>query len=193
MKYGYIRVSTRDQNLSRQIDSINNFAKVDKIFSDKKSGKDFIRDGYMEMRSVLRPGDEVIIHALDRLGRNKEMVKEELKWMKENKITVRILNVPTTLIDFQGQEWLFDMVNNILVEVMASIAQNEREENHIRQREGINAAKERGTYNPGRPKKEIPEDYLEKIMSKEISINRAAKDLGMTRNTVRAILKRASE
>ena len=193
MKYGYIRVSTKEQHLSRQIDSINNYAQVEKIFSDKKSGRDFQREGYLELKSVLRPGDEVIIHALDRLGRNKEMVKEELKWMKENKVTVRILNVPTTLIDYQGQEWLFDMVNNILVEVMASIAQNEREETHVRQREGIEAAKARGEYNPGRPKKEIPAEYLARIQNGEISIATAAKELNMSRNTVRAILKRTEE
>ena len=85
------------------------------------------------------------------------------------------------------------MVNNILVEVMASIAQNEREESKIRQREGVNAAKARGEYNPGRPKKEIPAEYLARIRSGELSIAKAAKELGMTRNTVRAILKRTEE
>ena len=89
---------------------------------------------------LLERGDEVIVHSLDRLGRNKEGIKEELAWFKENGIIVRILDVPTTMIEYpEGQEWLMDMVNNILIEVLGAFAEQERENIRKRQREGIDA------------------------------------------------------
>ena len=130
MIYAYLRVSAKDQNLDRQIIGVKDYCPDlldENIFADKKSGKDFNRKEYIRLKSLLRPGDELIIKELDRLGRNKEGIKEELKWFKDNGITVRILNIPTTLIDFQGQEWIRDMINNILVEVLSSIAEEERE------------------------------------------------------------------
>lgn len=140
-RYFYGRVSSKKQNLDRQILSAKSYKDhYDRIFTDKKSGKDFDREGYVEMKSVLEKGDEVVIHALDRLGRNKEEMKNELAWFKENGIIVRILNVPTTLIEFpEGQEWVMDMVNNILVEVLGAVAQQERDEMLVRQAEGIAA------------------------------------------------------
>ena len=89
---------------------------------------------------MLQNGDEVVIHSLDRLGRNKEMIKEELAWFKEHGIVVRILDVPTTLIEYPaGQEWVMDMVNNILIEVLGAFAEQERENIRKRQAEGIAA------------------------------------------------------
>ena len=142
MIYAYIRVSTKDQNLERQIVAVKEYRpelKDGNIFSDKQSGKSFERTEYLKLKSVIRPGDELIVKELDRLGRNKEEIKKELSWFKENKIIVRILNVPTTLIDFQGQEWIFDMINNILIEVMGAVAEEERKKILDRQREGIAA------------------------------------------------------
>lgn len=139
-KYFYGRVSSKDQNLDRQLESARNYKNVDRIFTDKQSGKNFDRAGYLEMKSVLKKGDEVVIHALDRLGRNKDMIKEELDWFKGNGIVVRILNVPTTLIEYPaGQEWVMDMVNNILIEVLGAFAEQERENIRKRQEEGIAA------------------------------------------------------
>lgn len=138
-RYFYGRVSSKKQNLDRQLASARNYkSHYDRVFTDKKSGKDFERESYIEMKTVLKKGDEVVIHALDRLGRNKEEIKNELAWFKEHGIIVRILNVPTTLIEFpDGQEWVLEMVNNILVEVLGAVAQQEREEMLIRQAEGI--------------------------------------------------------
>lgn len=93
----------------------------------------------MEMKSLLAAGDEVIVKELDRLGRNKELIKEELRWFKENGITVRILDIPTTLLDFGNQDWVRDMVTNILVEVLAAMAEQEREKTQRRREEGIAA------------------------------------------------------
>ena len=139
-RYFYGRVSSKDQNLDRQLESARQYKNVDRVFTDKQSGKNMERDGYQEMKSVLKRGDEVVIHALDRLGRNKDDIKEELAWFKENGIIVRILNVPTTLIEYpEGQEWVMDMVNNILIEVLGAFAEQERENIRKRQAEGIEA------------------------------------------------------
>ena len=139
-RYFYGRVSSKDQNLDRQLESARKYKDVDRVFTDKQSGKNMDRDGYQEMKSVLERGDEVVIHALDRLGRNKDAIKEELAWFKDHGIIVRILNVPTTLIEYpEGQEWVMDMVNNILIEVLGAFAEQERENIRKRQAEGIAA------------------------------------------------------
>lgn len=139
-RYFYGRVSSKDQSLARQLESAKNYKDVDRVFTDKQSGKNFNRKGYLEMKDCLEHGDEIVVHALDRLGRNKEMIKEELAWFKEHGVVVRILNVPTTLIEYPaGQEWVMDMVNNILIEVMGAFAEQERENIRKRQAEGIAA------------------------------------------------------
>ena len=139
-RYFYGRVSSKDQNLARQIESARKYKEIDQIFKDKQSGKDFNRDDYQRMKEILKSGDEVVVHSLDRLGRNKEMIKEELAWFKEHGIVVRILDVPTTLIEYPaGQEWVMDMVNNILIEVLGAFAEQERNNIRKRQAEGIAA------------------------------------------------------
>lgn len=139
-RYFYGRISSKDQNLARQLESARRYKDIDRVFKDKQSGKNFNREEYLEMKAVLKKGDEVIVHSLDRLGRNKEGIKEELAWFKENGIIVRILDVPTTMIEYpEGQEWLMDMVNNILIEVLGAFAEQERENIRKRQREGIDA------------------------------------------------------
>ena len=139
-RYFYGRVSTKDQNLDRQLASAQAYKNIDRVFKDKKSGKNFDREEYQAMKEILEPGDEVVFHALDRLGRNKDGVKQELAWFREHGVIVRILNIPTTLIEYPaGQEWVMDMVNNIIIEVLAAMAQQEREEMLERQAEGIAA------------------------------------------------------
>ena len=154
MIYFYARVSSKDQNLARQLEVAKGYKNVDKIFCDKQSGKDFDRAEYQQMKSVISKGDELIVKSLDRLGRNKEATKGEIKWFKDNGIILRILDVPTTLIDFQGQDWIMDMVNNIMIEVLSSYAEQERETIKKRQAEGIAAKRASGTWDEyGRPKK----------------------------------------
>lgn len=156
-RYFYGRVSSKDQNLARQLESAKKYRKIDRIFKDKQSGKDFNREEYLEMKSILEEGDEVVVHSLDRLGRDKEMIKEELAWFKEHGVVVRILDVPTTLIEYpEGQEWVMDMVNNILIEVLGAFAEQERENIRKRQREGIDAmpVDERGRKVSTKPGKE---------------------------------------
>jgi DNA invertase Pin-like site-specific DNA recombinase len=194
VKYAYLRVSSTDQSLSRQIDAVKKFApdlKDERIFYDKQSGKNFDRAEYQKLKSVVSKGDEVIIMELDRLGRDKDGIKSELQWFKENGVIVRILDVPTTLIDFQGQDWIADMVNNVIIEVMGAVAEQERLKIRKRQREGINSmpivngkrVSTRTGNSTGRPRKELPN--FEKITKKQkeglITVVEACRKLGISR------------
>lgn len=194
MKYAYLRVSSTDQSLSRQIDAVKKFApdlKDERIFYDKQSGKNFDRAEYQKLKSVVSKGDEVIVMELDRLGRDKDGIKSELQWFKENGVIVRILDVPTTLIDFQGQDWIADMVNNVIIEVMGAVAEQERLKIRKRQREGINSmpivngkrVSTRTGNSTGRPRKELPN--FEKIAKKQkeglITVVEACSRLGISR------------
>lgn len=101
---------------------------------------------------LLRPGDTLVIKSLDRLSRNKCDIKKELEYFKENAIRLKVIDLPTTMSDFpEGQEWVMEMVNNILIEVLGSIAEQERASIRKRQAEGITAAKKKGV-ELGRPK-----------------------------------------
>ena len=140
MRYFYARVSSKDQNLARQLEAAKSYKDdIDKVFCDKQSGKNFERKEYEEMKSVLRCGDEVIVKEMDRLGRNSDMIKEELKWFAEQGVIVRILEIPTTLIEIEGQEWVVKMINNVLIEVLSAIAEQERLKIQKRREEGIAA------------------------------------------------------
>ena len=145
-EFGYARVSSTSQSLDRQIEALLDYGIEERnIIVDKQSGKDFNRTGYLSLKeNLLRSGDTLVVKELDRLARNKQLIKEELEWFRANNIRVKILNVPTSLIDCGDQSWVLDMVSNILIEVMASIAEEERIKIHQRQSEGIACAKEKG-------------------------------------------------
>lgn len=162
-KYYYARVSSKGQNLDRQIESFKkNGAAARDIITDKASGKDFDRTGYQALKNtMLRSGDTLVIKSLDRLSRSKEDIKNELEWFKNNKIRLMVIDLPTTMIELPvGQEWVFEMINNILIEVLSSIAEQERLTIRQRQREGIDVALSQGKY-LGRPKAEYPIDWVE--------------------------------
>lgn len=158
--FGYIRVSSKEQNLDRQYDALKKYVTDEKyIYSDKASGKDMEREGFQNMLKAMRSGDTLYIKSIDRLGRNKAQIKEYLEYFKRNGIRVKILDMPTTMQDYpEGQEWVLDMVNSILIEVYTTLAQQERETLLQRQAEGIAAAKARGKH-MGRPKLELPKEW----------------------------------
>jgi DNA invertase Pin-like site-specific DNA recombinase len=162
MIFAYVRVSSKEQNESRQIKALTEYCKELKeknIFIDKQSGKNFERESYQELKSRLREGDTLLIKELDRLGRNKEMIKEELEYFKNIKIRMKILNIPTTLMELPKEnQWVFDMINNILIEVLSAIAEEERNKIKTRQAEGIEIAKAEGKYK-GRQQSELPKDF----------------------------------
>ena len=158
---GYARVSSAEQNLARQLMELKKYVPEENIITDKQSGKDFNRPGYQALKGPLglRRGDVLVIKSLDRLSRNKEEMKRELQWFKENGIQLKVLDLPTTMIQLEpGQEWIREMVNNILIEVLSSIAQEERHTIRKRQREGIEAAKHAGV-RFGPLEKGFPEEW----------------------------------
>ena len=155
--YYYARVSSKEQNLDRQIAAFKALgAQEREIITDKESGKNLERTGYQALKNaILRPGDTLVVKSLDRLSRNKRDIKNELQYFKDNRIRLKIIELPTTMMDLpEGQEWVFEMVNNILIEVQ------ERETTHQRQAEGIAAAKAKGV-KLGRPALTVPANWDE--------------------------------
>ena len=140
---GYARVSTSEQNLDRQIKALEQYVEPDMIVTDKASGKNLNRAGYQSLKvgiGKLVEGDTLYIKSLDRLSRNKEDLKRELQYFKDNGVKVKILDMPTTMTDFPAEQaWIGDMITNIMIEVLSSIAQNERETTRQRQLEGLSA------------------------------------------------------
>lgn len=165
--YYYARVSSKEQNLDRQISAFEALGATDRdIITDKESGKDFNRTGYMALKNnILRGGDTLVVKSLDRLSRNKSDIKNELQYFKDNNIRLKVIDLPTTMMDLpEGQEWVFEMVNNILIEVLGTIAEQERETIRQRQAEGIKAAKEKGK-KLGRPALTFPDNWNEVYIS----------------------------
>ena len=159
----YARVSSKDQNLDRQLAAFKALGADERdIITDKESGKDFNRAGYQALKNgMLRQGDALVIKSLDRLSRNKRDIKTELEWFKDNNIRLKVIDLPTTMMDLpEGQEWVFEMVNNILIEVLGTIAEQERATIKSRQAEGINAAKAKGV-KFGRPALQFPDNWNE--------------------------------
>ena len=192
--YYYARVSTGEQNLNRQIEAFRKIGADEKyIFTDKLSGKNLERPNYQILRNnILRPGDTLVIKSLDRLSRNKLDIKSELEFYKKNGIRVKIIDLPTTMVDLDGQEWIIDMVNNIIIEVLSSIAEQERAATKSRQAEGIAAARTAGK-SLGRPTAELPVNWDEiytRWKRQEISSNTAIKLSGLKRTTFYKLVKK---
>lgn len=199
LKYAYCRVSTKDQNIDRQIIAIKKYAPDipdDNLFIDKQTGKNFEREHYQEMKVILEhiskvksesDNIELIIEELDRLGRNADLIKKELMWFKEHNIIVRILEIPTTLIELdKNNHLLMEMVANILIEVYTTIAQAELEKRAKRQAEGIAVAKSKGVYTGRKPIKIDNEQFnsvYARWKSKEITARQAMSELNIKSNT----------
>ncbi|WP_102262854.1 recombinase family protein [Mesobacillus jeotgali] len=160
INFAYVRVSSKDQNLDRQLESLKPYVTNEKyIYSDKASGKDMDREGFQNLLKAMREGDTLYVKSIDRLGRNKELIKGYLEHFKQEGIRVKIIDLPTTMQDVPtGQEWVLDMINNIIIEVYTSIAQQERETILQRQKEGITAAKAKGKH-LGRPALGLPKEW----------------------------------
>lgn len=192
--YYYARVSTKEQNLDRQLAAFRELGADERdIICDKESGKDLDRPGYRMLRDyMLRPGDTLVIKSLDRLSRRKEDIKNELRHFHDMGVRVKIIDLPTSMIEVPaGQEWVLDMVNNILIEVLGTIAEQERETTLKRQAEGIAAAREKGV-DFGRPKAEYPSDWAQVYVawkSGGISARMAMERLGLKKTTFYKLVK----
>lgn len=185
---GYARVSSSGQNLERQLVELRKYVPEENIIVDKISGRDLNRPGYQALKGPLglRQGDTLYIKSLDRLSRKKSDIKSELMWFKEQGIRLCILDLPTSLIALTPEQaWIQEMVNNILIEVMSSLAEQERDMIHQRQKEGIEAARKQGKAF-GRPSVRKPDNWsavYERWNAGEITAKRAMELSGLKRGT----------
>lgn len=181
--YGYIRVSTREQNEDRQIIALS-ACKISKsnLFIDKQSGKDFNRPAYKRLIKKLRPGDLLIVKSIDRLGRNYEEILEQWRLItKQLQANIRVLDMP--LLDTSVHRDLTGtLIADIVLQLLSYVAQSERENIRQRQAEGIAAAKSRGVH-CGRSERVIPEfeSIVVRLNAGEVTVTAAAKEAGMSR------------
>ncbi len=191
---GYARVSSKEQNLDRQLVELEKYVPNENILVDKASGKDLERPSYQALKGALglREGDTLYITSLDRLSRSKSDIKAELEWFKSNKVTLRVLDLPTSMIEIpKGQEWILEMITNILIEVLSSMAEQERLTIRKRQAEGIAAAKAKGKY-LGRPRLITPKGFEEmysRWKAGEVTVVKAASLLGISRSSFYKLIK----
>ena len=186
--YGYIRVSSRDQNEDRQIDAMNQL-KIDpkNIYMDKQSGKDFERPEYKKLFKRLKRDDVLYIKSIDRLGRNYEEIQNQWRILtKEKGVDIVVMDMP--LLDTRrGKDLMGTFLSDIVLQVLSFVAENERVNIRQRQAEGIAAARARGIH-LGRPPEPLPENFhqvYQKWKSGKITGTQAARECGMPLATFR--------
>ena len=186
--YGYIRVSTREQNEDRQLIALREMSIPEQnIFMDKQSGKDFNRPQYKKLVKKLKPDDLLYIKSIDRLGRNYEEIQVQWRILtKEKKIDIVVLDMP--LLDTRrGKDLMGTFLSDIVLQVLSFVAENERTNIRQRQAEGIAAAKARGV-RFGRPPKPLPENFpsaCQRWKTGVITCTKAAQECGMPLSTFR--------
>ena len=188
-EYGYVRVSSRDQNVSRQLDALRAFPVAEgRIYVDHVSGRSFERPGWARLMETLAPGDLVVVTSIDRLGRNYEEILGQWRHLTHTRrVNIVVLDMP--LLDTRAQLGETGItgrfISDLVLQILSYVAQVERENIHRRQAEGIAAARARGT-RFGRPLKERPAQYREVVGSYkrgELTKTRAAQLLGVSRAT----------
>lgn len=199
MKIGYVRVSTQQQNISRQVDKLKEFG-CEEIFIDKRTGANFEREEYQKMKAMLRKKDIVAFAEFDRLGRNKEEIDREWNEFIERGIDIVVLNMP--ILDTRNNsEGLSKVMLSITKEILGYMAEQERVNLLERQQQGIAIAKKEGRYK-GRPTKYSPqatgkdkliyENVMEQLQKGE-TISHIARETDLSRNTIYKIRDTYSE
>lgn len=207
--YYYARVSSTGQNLARQLEAFRAMGATDRdIITDKASGKDTDRQGYQTLKGqLLRPGDTLIVKSLDRLSRSKADIRDELQYFRSHNIRVKVLDIPTTMLDFGDEQhsgaWVLDMVNNILIEVLSSMAEQERLTIRQRQREGLDAmatdskgrriSTKKGTHagRPDTPKPANWDEVMKEWKAEKITARDAMQRLGLSKSTFYRMVREA--
>ncbi|MBS6511760.1 MAG: recombinase family protein [Clostridiales bacterium] len=185
--YGYIRVSTQGQNISRQIAAMREQKIPQKhIFIDRQSGADFDRPAYRKMMDILMPGDTVFIKSIDRLGRSyPEIIAQWNKMMLEKKVRIVVLDMPLLDTRIMQDDAASALLSGLMLQILSYAAQAERDNLRQRQAEGITEAKARGV-RFGRQKMRLPSEFPEVVQQwreKEISCQQALQTLGMGRTS----------
>jgi DNA invertase Pin-like site-specific DNA recombinase len=191
-RFGYIRVSSRDQNEGRQLQSMQEVGISPRdIFIDKQSGKNFNREQYQLLKRMIRKGDILYIHSLDRFGRNKEEILQEWNAItKEIEADIVVLDMP--LLDTtQYKDSLGTFIADLVLQILSWMAQEERDRIRKRQREGINAALNSGV-SFGRPKAQVSQEFIEvynRWKQKEITAVQAMKEANVKKTTFYKLAK----
>ena len=184
--YGYVRVSTREQNEDRQMVAMQEMGVPDRnVYLDKQSGKDFDRPQYQRLVRRIRRNDLLYIKSIDRLGRNYEEIQAQWRYLtKEKGVDICVLDMP--LLDTRrGKDLMGTFLSDIVLQVLSFVAENERTCIRQRQSEGIAAAKARGIQF-GRPPSALPENFPEVYglwKARKLSVGKAAAECGMPRST----------
>lgn len=189
MIIGYCRVSTKEQDLTRQKESLKDYG-CERIYADKSTGKNFNRPEYTKLKDVLRKGDILVVHEFDRLGRNKKLTLKELQYFKDNGIRVVALNLPTTQMD-TSDNLMLETINNIVIELYTMMAQQEIETREKRQREGIDIALAKGV-KFGRKAVAYPKNWdsvIQLVKNKQLNNLEAMQMLGLKKTTYYKLLK----
>lgn len=194
--YGYMRVSTVDQNIERQRQELIRWGIVEKnIYSDRLSGKDFKRPSYQKLRKRLKEGDVLVVKSIDRLGRNYEEIQIEWRYIvKELKADIVIIDMP--ILDTRtNKDLIGTLISDIVLQLLSYVAQAEREYNRQRQAEGIAIAKAQGKH-LGRPRKPYPENfdyYFNKWQDQHYSFEETARHLKITEGELRWLVRRKNK
>ena len=184
--YGYVRVSTQEQNNARQLDAMRSFGVPEKnIVAEHISGKDFERPQYRQLIKKLCPGDVLVVKSIDRLGRNYTEILEQWAMItKEKRVAIVVLDMP--LLDTQqGRDLTGTLIADIILQLLSYVAQTERENIRQRQAEGIAAAKARGVQF-GPPAKVLPEgfeDLRQAWRGRRMTLREAAQACGIPKST----------
>ena len=184
--YGYVRVSSKDQNEDRQVISMREMqVPEENIFIDKQSGKDFNRPQYKRLIKRVKEGDLIYIKSIDRLGRNYGEIQEQWKLItKDKRVDIYVIDMP--ILDTRREKNLLGtFISDLVLTLLSYVSENERVTIRQRQSEGIAAAKARGVHF-GRTPKPLPENFYEVYQQwkkKKITIDQAAKECGMPKST----------
>lgn len=181
MNYCYARVSTKIQNLDRQIDAFKNFEPYI-LYTDKESGKNFDRKNYEKMRKKVKEGDSIIVLSLDRFGRNYDQIKNEWHYFSNKGVKIKIIDMP--LIDTTSNELTSKLISDIVLQLLSYVAEMEFKSIHARQAEGIKLAKEKGV-KFGRPRAKISDFHkiATSYCNNEITNEKACELLRISRGT----------
>lgn len=186
-KYGYVRVSSKDQNLNRQLDALYEVGVESKnVYIDKLSGKDFNRPNYKRLVSRLQEGDTVVIMSIDRLGRNYDEILEQWRLLtKERQVDIEVVDMPLLNTNYEREGLTSVFISDLVLQILAYVAETERSFIRQRQAEGIAAAKARGV-KFGVQRRQMPEEfekYFRLWKDKKITVRKAAEKLGIGYST----------
>ncbi|WP_113605466.1 recombinase family protein [Staphylococcus aureus] len=192
MIVGYARVSTIDQNLDRQIENLQSFG-AEKIFTEKQSGKSIEnRPVFQEVLNFLRMGDRLIVESIDRLGRNYEEIIQTVNYLKDKEVQFMITSLPM-MNEVIGNPLLDKFMKDLIIQILAMVSEQERNESKRRQAQGIQVAKDKGRYkgrpllyspNEKDPQKRVIYHRVVEMSEEGQAISKIAKEVNITRQTV---------